>query len=77
MASIPSLDAETTSYLLKDAVRNRVASSLKELLMKEAEKEVDKIVSEQLEKFKVDLESYYEPQFMRQSIEVLVKKEGF
>lgn len=77
MASIPHLDVETTSYLLKDAVRNRVASSLKELLMKEAEKEIDKIVSEQLEKFKVDLESYYEPYFMRQSIQVLVKKEGF
>lgn len=77
MARIEDMDNETTSYLLKDAVRNRVASSLKEILMKEAESHIDKIVYEQLEKFKIDLEQYYEPMFMRQSIQVLIKKEGF
>lgn len=77
MAHIDYIDEETTNYLLKDAVRNRVASSLKELLLKEAEKEIDKIVDEQLQKFKVDLEAYYEPAFLQKTIKVLVKKEGF
>lgn len=77
MAHIDYIDEETTNYLLKDAIHNRVASSLKELLLKEAEKEIDKIVDEQLQKFKVDLESYYEPAFLQKTIQVLVKKEGF
>lgn len=63
--------------IITEAFQTRVRNSLKGVLMKKAEEEIEKIVDRELEALKVHVQTYHDKYMGSQMINFLISKEGF
>lgn len=70
-------DQHLAESIISEAFHIRVRQSLKAVLMKKAEEEIERIVDEELKAMKAHIKTYHDMYMGRMMVEFLIKKEGF